>query len=77
MKEKFNFHAFSLGLSRGLVICLPLLFFLVTYSAAGTVPLDNFAIALLFEIGTALSPILLLGGITGWLLTKAPRSLAV
>jgi cytochrome c-type biogenesis protein len=70
--EKFDFRAFSLGLSRGLVICPPLLLLLVTYSAAGAAPLDSFTIALLFGIGTTLSPILLLGGVTGWLLTKAP-----
>jgi hypothetical protein len=29
-------------------------------------------VAILFGLGTALSPILLLGGITGWLLKKAP-----
>jgi cytochrome c-type biogenesis protein len=72
VNEKFDFRAFSLGLSRGLVICPPLLLLLVTYSVAGAAPLDSVAIALLFGIGTTLSPILLLGGVTGWLLTKAP-----
>jgi cytochrome c-type biogenesis protein len=69
---KFDIHAFSLGLSRGLIVCPPLLLLLVTYSAAVTTPFDSFALALLFGVGTALSPILLLGGVTGWLLTKAP-----
>jgi cytochrome c-type biogenesis protein len=72
MNEKFDFRAFSLGLSRGLVICPPLLLLLVTYAAAGGAPLDSVIIALLFGIGTTLSPILLLGGVTGWLLAKAP-----
>jgi putative Mn2+ efflux pump MntP len=69
---KFDLRAFSLGLSRGLIVCPPLFLLLVTYSAAFTTPLDSFVLALLFGIGTALSPILLLGGVTGWLLTKAP-----
>ena len=29
-------------------------------------------LAVLFGLGTAISPILLLGGLTGWLLNKAP-----
>jgi putative Mn2+ efflux pump MntP len=29
-------------------------------------------LAVLFGVGTALSPILLFGGATGWLLSKAP-----
>jgi cytochrome c-type biogenesis protein len=69
---KFDLHAFSLGLSRGLIVCPPLLLLLVTYSAAFTTALDSIVLALLFGVGTALSPILLLGGVTGWLLTKAP-----
>lgn len=73
MNDKFDFHAFSLGLSRGLIVCPPLLLLLVTYSAAFTTPFDSFIIAILFGIGTALSPILLVAGITGWLLAKAPH----
>jgi cytochrome c biogenesis protein CcdA len=72
MNKKFDLRAFLLGLSRGLVICPPLLLLLVMYSAAGAAPLDSFVIAVLFGAGTALSPILLLDGVTGWLLTKAP-----
>jgi sulfite exporter TauE/SafE len=34
--------------------------------------IDSFAVAVLFGLGTALSPMLLLGGVTGWLLHKAP-----
>jgi cytochrome c-type biogenesis protein len=48
---RFDLRAFSLGLSRGLIVCPPL--------------------ALLL-LGTTLSPMLLLGGVTGWLLNKAP-----
>lgn len=68
---KFDVRAFSLGLSRGLIICPPLLL-LITYSASGSAPLDSFLFAVLFGIGTMLSPTLLLGGVTGWLLGKAP-----
>lgn len=70
--RKFDVRAFSLGLSRGLIICPPLLLLLITYSASSSTPIDSFVIAVLFGIGTALSPTLLLGGVTGWLLTKAP-----
>jgi putative Mn2+ efflux pump MntP len=45
---------------------------LLLYSVPFAAPLDSFAVAVLFGLGTALSPILLLGGITGWLLSKAP-----
>jgi cytochrome c biogenesis protein CcdA len=72
LNGRFDFHAFSLGLSRGLIVCPPMLFLLVTYSAAFSTPLNSFALAALFGIGTTISPILLLGGITGWLLNKAP-----
>jgi sulfite exporter TauE/SafE len=67
----FDLRAFSLGLSRGLVVCPPLLM-LILYSLPFAAPVDTFAVAILFGLGTALSPILLLGGVTGWLLRKAP-----
>jgi sulfite exporter TauE/SafE len=69
--KRFDLRAFSLGLSRGLVVCPPLLL-LILYSLPFAAPVDTFAVAILFGLGTALSPILLLGGITGWLLKKAP-----
>jgi len=69
--RRFDVRAFTLGLSRGLVVCPPLLMLLL-YSAPFAAPLDSFAVAVLFGLGTALSPLLLLGGITGWLLSKAP-----
>ncbi|MEM2099278.1 MAG: sulfite exporter TauE/SafE family protein [Candidatus Bathyarchaeia archaeon] len=69
--RRLDVQAFLLGLSRGLVICPPLVL-LLSYSVPFEVPAASFAIALLFGIGTALSPLLLLGGVTGWLLSKAP-----
>lgn len=68
---RFDFQAFSLGLTRGLIVCpliAPVLLYSVTYSA----PVDSFLFAVLFGVGTALSPLLLIGGVTGWLLNKAP-----
>ena len=66
-----DFGAFSLGLSRGLVVCPPLIALLL-YSLPFTSPIGSVGIALLFGLGTALSPMILLGGVTGWLLGKAP-----
>ncbi len=67
----FDVGAFSLGLSRGLVVCPPLIALLI-YSLPFTSPVGSVGIAVLFGLGTTLSPILLLGGVTGWLLNKAP-----
>lgn len=67
----FDFGAFSLGLSRGLIICPPLIALLL-YSLPFSTPMGSLALAVLFGLGTALSPMLLLGGVTGWLLNKAP-----
>ncbi|MCW4045672.1 MAG: sulfite exporter TauE/SafE family protein [Candidatus Bathyarchaeota archaeon] len=69
--KRFDVRAFSLGLSRGLIICPPLVMLLL-YSMPFAAPFDTFAVAVLFGIGTAVSPLLLLGGVTGWLLNKAP-----
>ena len=71
MSQRFDFRAFSLGLSRGLVVC-PALLALLLYSLPFAAPIDGFALAVLFGLGTALSPLILLGGATGWLLNKAP-----
>jgi sulfite exporter TauE/SafE len=68
---RFDVRAFSLGLSRGLIVCPPLLMLLL-YSVSFAAPIDSFVLAVLFGLGTAMSPILLLGGVTGWLLNKAP-----
>jgi thiol:disulfide interchange protein DsbD len=71
LSERFDFRALSLGLSRGLVICPPLLVLLVA-SLPFAAPIDSLILAVLFGVGTALSPMLFLGGATGWLLNKAP-----
>lgn len=68
---RFDVRAFSLGLSRGLIVCPPLLLLLM-YSVTFAAPIDSLVLAVLFGLGTALSPLLLLGGVTGWLLNKAP-----
>jgi len=71
ISKTFDVRAFSLGFSRGLIICPPLALLLL-YSIPFAAPIDSFAVAVLFGLGTALSPMLLLGGVTGWLLNKAP-----
>jgi sulfite exporter TauE/SafE len=71
LSERFDIRAFSLGLTRGLIVCPPLIALLL-YSATFAAPIDSVIFAVLFGLGTALSPILLLGGVTGWLLNKAP-----
>ena len=67
----FDFGAFSLGLSRGLIICPPLVLLLL-YSVPFASQVGSIVLAVLFGLGTTLSPILFLGGMTGWLLNKAP-----
>ena len=69
--RRFDVRAFSLGFSRGFIICPPLAFLLL-YSVPFATPIDSFFVAVLFGLGTALSPMLLLSGVTGWLLNKAP-----
>jgi sulfite exporter TauE/SafE len=44
----------------------------LAYSVTFASPVDSLVLAVLFGVGTSLSPILLLGGATGWLLNKAP-----
>lgn len=68
---KIDLGALTLGLSRGLILCPPLIALLV-YSIPFANPIDSFTFAVLFGTGTAISPMLLLGGVTGWLLNKAP-----
>lgn len=67
----FDVKAFTLGVGRGLILCPPLVALLV-FSFPFSTPLGSVALAVLFGLGTALSPMLLLGGVTGWLLNKAP-----
>jgi hypothetical protein len=45
---------------------------LLIYSLPFSTPIGSVTLAVLFGLGTALSPMLLLGGVTGWLFTKAP-----
>ncbi len=71
LSDKFDVRAFLLGLSRGAVLCPPLLALLL-YSLPFAAPIGSLFLSVLFGLGTALSPILLLGGATGWLLNKAP-----
>ena len=68
---RFDVRAFSLGLSRGLILCPPLLALLLASLLFAT-PIETLILAVLFGLGTTLSPMLLLGGVTGWLLEKAP-----
>ncbi|PVX23356.1 MAG: hypothetical protein CW691_10820 [Candidatus Bathyarchaeum sp.] len=70
LTTRFDIRAFSMGLTRGLVLCPPLvglLLYAVTLSQVNCT-----LVAVLFGLGTALSPLLILGGATGWLLNKAP-----
>jgi cytochrome c-type biogenesis protein len=69
---RFDFGAFSLGLTRGLIICPPLITLLVVYALPFSNPVGSMTLAVLFGLGTTVSPILVLGGVTGWLLNKAP-----
>jgi cytochrome c-type biogenesis protein len=71
-KKRFDLRAFSLGFSRGLIVCPYLIAILLLYSLQLSSPIESFAVAVLFGLGTAISPMILLGGLTGWLLNKAP-----
>jgi len=68
----FDFGAFTLGLSRGLIICPPLVSLLLIYALPFSNPAGTMTLAILFGLGTTISPLLVLGGVTGWLLNKAP-----
>jgi sulfite exporter TauE/SafE len=68
----FDFGAFTLGLSRGLIICPPLVSLLLLYALPFSSPVGTMTLAVLFGLGTTISPLLVLGGVTGWLLNKAP-----
>ena len=68
---RIDIRAFFLGFSRGFVLCPPLIALLI-YSLAFAAPIEGVALAVLFGLGTTLSPLLLLGGATGWILNKAP-----
>jgi len=70
LTSRFDIHAFFMGLTRGLILCPPLVALLL-YTATFS-QVNCTLTAVLFGLGTALSPLLLLGGATGWLLNKAP-----
>jgi len=69
-RQNFDVRAFFMGFSKGFVLCPPLVAFLLyaltNYQANCTV------LAFLFGLGTALSPMLILAAVVGWLLEKAP-----
>jgi len=70
LTQRFDVRAFSMGFTRGLILCPPMiaiLLYAITFSQV-----DCVILTVLFGVGTALSPLLLLGGATGWLLNKAP-----
>lgn len=71
-KQYFDFRAFSLGFTRGLVPCPPL-FVILLYSAAFHSLIECVVLAVLFGLGTLVSPLLLFGGATRWLINKLPR----
>lgn len=70
VKQRFDIRAFLMGFTRGFVLCPPLIAILLTAVTFNQINLT--LIAVLFGAGTALSPLLFLGGIVGWLLEKAP-----
>jgi len=70
LTSRFDLRAFFMGFTKGLILCPPLVALLIyagTFSAA-----NSTILAVLFGLGTALSPLLLIGGATGYLLNKAP-----
>jgi sulfite exporter TauE/SafE len=69
-KQHFDLRAFFMGFSRGFVLCPPLVAFLL-YAIANC-QANLTVLAVLFGLGTALSPMLILAGVVGWLLEKAP-----
>ncbi|MDH5663987.1 MAG: sulfite exporter TauE/SafE family protein [Candidatus Bathyarchaeota archaeon] len=70
LTQKFDIRAFSMGFTRGLVLCPPLIALLLAALALSQI--NIIMLAVLFGLGTAVSPLIILGGATGWLLNKAP-----
>ena len=58
-----------MGFTRGFILCPPLVALLVYAATFGQI--NSTIMAVLFGLGTAISPLLILGGATGWLLNKA------
>jgi sulfite exporter TauE/SafE len=71
VKQRFDARAFSMGFTRGFVLCPPLVALLL-FGVTSSPQTNPAFLAILFGIGTAASPLLFLGGMTGWLLEKAP-----
>jgi len=70
LTNRFDLRAFFMGFTRGFILCPPLIALLVYSATFGQV--NSTIMAVLFGLGTAISPLLILGGATGWLLKKAP-----
>ena len=70
LTDRFDLRAFFMGFSRGFILCPPLVALLVYAATFGQI--NPTIMAVLFGVGTAISPLLILGGATGWLLKKAP-----
>jgi sulfite exporter TauE/SafE len=69
LTNRIDLRAFFMGFTRGLILCPPLVALLL-YSVT-VAHVNPTLMAVLFGTGTALSPVILLGGATGWLLNKA------
>lgn len=70
LTNRFDLKAFFMGFTRGFILCPPLVALLVYAATVGQASCT--VMAVFFGLGTALSPLLILGGATGWLLNKAP-----
>lgn len=70
LTQRFDIRAFLMGFTRGLILCPPLVALLLAALALPQV--NTVFLAALFGLGTTVSPLLVLGGATGWLLNKAP-----
>lgn len=71
-RANFDLRAFSMGFTRGFVVCPPLVALLL-YSVASFSPIDCVVIAFLFGLGTAFAPLPVYIGVIGWILNKAPE----
>ena len=66
LPQSIDVGAFIMGVAVGLIPCPPLIALLL-YSAAFFSPRQSIMLACLFGLGTTISPLLLIGGLTGWL----------
>lgn len=67
---RMDVRAFAMGFARGMIVCPPLLAILMYSLSTSTV--NPTLSAFFFGAGTALSPLFLVGGVSGWLFNKAP-----